>query len=231
VLHYLRMWDRQSADRPDVLVANSQYVARRIAKTYRRPARVIYPPVDVERFRADQPREDFYFTVSRMVSYKRIDLLVQAATKLGRQLVVVGDGPEMARVRSLAGPTVHLLGEQSDAVVTDHLQRCKAFLFAAREDFGISPVEAMAAGAPVLCLGRGGTRETVRDGVTGLYYEVQEVDALVDAIQRFERDPQRFEPQRIRAHAETFSETRFRQEMQDLIAESLEQFRGGKPFA
>ncbi len=231
VLHYMRLWDRQSADRPDVLVANSHYVARRIAKTYRRPARVIYPPVDVERFRADQSRGDFYFTVSRMVSYKRIDLLVQAATRLGKELVVVGDGPEMARVKALAGPTVRLLGEQPDAVVTDHLQRCKAFLFAAREDFGISPVEAMAAGAPVLCLGRGGTRETVMDGVTGLYYEEQDVDAVGDAIQRFERDPQRFEAPRIRAHAESFSEARFRREMQELIAESMEQFRSGRPFA
>jgi len=231
VLHYMRMWDRQSADRPDVLVANSHYVARRIAKTYRRPARVIYPPVDVERFRADLPREDFYFTVSRMVSYKRIDLLAQAATRLGKPLVIVGDGPEMARVKALAGPSVHLLGEQPDAVVTDHLQRCKAFLFAAREDFGISPVEAMAAGAPVICLGRGGTRETVKEGVTGLYYAEQSVDAVADAITRFEQDPQRYEAARIRAHADGFSEARFRREMLELIDASMDQFRRGEPFA
>ncbi len=231
VLHHLRVWDRLSADRPDVLVANSRYVARRIAKTYRRPAQVIYPPVDTGRFRADQPREDFYFTVSRLVPYKRVDLLVQAANKLGRRLVVAGDGPELAHIRELAGPTVTLLGEQPDEVVTDHLQRCRAFLFAAEEDFGISPVEAMAAGAPVLCLGRGGALETVVDGSTGLYFPEQDVDAVVEAMKRFEADPARFEPEAIRAHAELFSEARFQREMGELVNRSWAQFRRSEPFA
>jgi glycosyltransferase involved in cell wall biosynthesis len=213
-----------------VLVANSQFVARRIAKTYRRQAQVVYPPVDVLRFRADLPREDFYFTVSRLVPYKRIDLLVQAAQRIGRRFIIAGAGPELRRIKAMAGPLITFLGEQPDEVVTDHLQRCRAFLFAAEEDFGISPVEAMAAGAPVCCLGRGGTRETVVDGVMGVHFATQDVEAIADAIRRFEADPQRFEAAVIRAHAERFSKQRFQREMGGIIEQAWEQFQRGQPF-
>jgi len=229
-LHYLRLWDRQSADRADLLVANSRFVARRIAKTYRREAPVVYPPVDVARFRCDRPREDYYFTVSRMVPYKRFDLLVRAMNRLGRPFVVAGDGPEMEHVRRLAGPNVTLLGEQPDDVVTDRLERCRAFLFAAEEDFGISPVEAMAAGAPVICYGRGGTLETVADGVAGLHFGEQSVEAIADAVERFEARQGAFDAARIREHAERFSVGRFQREMTALVDRAFEAFRRGEPI-
>ena len=141
VLHYLRLWDVAAANRVDRFVANSHFVARRIRKTYRREAEVIHPPVDVQRFRADRPREDFYLAVGRMVPYKRVELIVEAFKALDRPLVVIGDGPQWRRVAAEAGPHVQLLGEQPDAVVTDYLERCRAMVFAAEEDFGIVPVE------------------------------------------------------------------------------------------
>src|SRR5664280_1051088 len=145
--HYLRQWDYASAARVDGFVANSRNVAARIQKTYRREATVIHPPVDVERFRHDRPREEFYLTVSQLVSYKRVDLVVDALPKLNLPLIVIGEGPELPVLRRRAAKNIRFLGRQSDAAVADHLERCKAFVFAANEDFGIVPVEAQAAGA------------------------------------------------------------------------------------
>ena len=156
LLHYLRIWDQASTGRVDVLVASSRTVARRIWKTYRRHAEVVYPPVDVDRFQADEPRDDYYLTVSRLVPYKQVPLMAEAFNRLKRRLVVIGEGPDRAGVERAGGVWVELLGHQPDAVVRDHLQRCKAFVFAADEDFGIAPIEAQAAGAAVIAYGRGG---------------------------------------------------------------------------
>ena len=187
--NYLRLWDYASAARVDAFVANSENVAARIEKTYRRQATVIHPPVDTERFRADRERSDFYVTVSQLVSYKRIDIIVEALSRLNLPLVVIGEGPELRKLQRLAGPSVRFLGRQSDEVVTDHLERCKAFVFAANEDFGIVPVEAQAAGAPVIAYGKGGTTETVIPGRTGLFFMDQTVDSLAAAVTRFESVP------------------------------------------
>ncbi len=146
----MRLWDRLSADRVDVLVANSQYVARRIQKTYRRQAQVIYPPVEVDRFRADRQRDDYYLVVSRLVAYKRVDLIVEAFSRLDKPLIVIGEGPDEARLRGMAGPTVKFLGKVDDQSVVDHMERCRGFVVAGDEDFGITAVEAQAAGAPVV---------------------------------------------------------------------------------
>ncbi|MFW5698884.1 MAG: glycosyltransferase, partial [Planctomycetota bacterium] len=183
----LRQWTRLAADRVDVFVANSHTVARRIAKQWRRRAAVIHPPVAVDRFRPDRERADFYLHVGRMAPYKRVDLIAAAATRAGVPLVLIGDGPDMARVRRVAGPAVRILGFQSDAVVQDHLERCRGLVFAAEEDFGIVPVEAMAAGATVLAFGRGGATETVLDGRTGTFFPEQSVDALASALAAFDR--------------------------------------------
>lgn len=186
VLHRFRLWDQASGNRPDVMLAASQHVARRVWKTYRRSARVLYPPVDVHRFRPDRDRGDFYVTVSRLVPYKKVELIVEAFNRLSLPLVVIGDGPERHRIERAAGPTVRVLGHQPDASVTDHLERCKAFVFAADEDFGIAPIEAQAAGAPIIAYRRGGILETVAQSATTFLYDHQSVESLAGAIRRFE---------------------------------------------
>ncbi|MEM9416186.1 MAG: glycosyltransferase [Planctomycetota bacterium] len=224
--HTLRQWDALSAMRVDHFLANSRTVARRIAKTYRRDATVIYPPVDVERFDPTQPREDFCLLVSRMVPYKRVEAVVEAFAMNGEPLVVIGDGPGMARCRSLAAgkANIKLLGAADDAVVADHMARCKAFVFAADEDFGITPVEAMAAGAPVVALSRGGTGETVVDGVTGVHFHEQTAPAIAQAVSMFVRRAGEFDPAAIRRHAEGFSRQRFLEEIESYVTGAWERF-------
>ena len=216
LLHYLRLWDSRTANGVDVFIANSRYIARRILKVYRRQAEVIYPPVDVEAFTLRQDKEDFYLTASRMVPYKRIDLIVEAFSQMpDKRLVVIGDGPEMPKVRAKAGPNVTLLGYQPFEVLRDYMQRAKAFVFAAEEDFGIAPVEAQACGTPVIAFGKGGATETVLAGETGVFFQDQNVSSLIKAIEEFEK--LRFDPLRVRKNAERFSSERFRREFEALI--------------
>lgn len=215
--HWLRVWDRLAADRVDHFVANSRQTAGRIRRHYRREAEVIHPPVDVERFapNGDEP-EDFFLVVSRLVAYKRIDLAIEACNRLKRRLVVVGDGPELARLRHLAGPTIEFRGRLPDAEVADLYARCLAFLFPGHEDFGIAPVEVQAAGRPVIALGRGGALETVVDGTTGVLFHEQSASALVAAMLRFEQES--FEPRICRLNAERFASERFRRKMHEAIS-------------
>jgi len=224
ILHYLRIWDAISINRVDVLVANSRYVARRIWKVYRRSAKVIYPPVDVERFTPRNQREDFYLTLSRFVPYKKIDLIVKAFTKLGAPLVVIGDGPDFEKVKRHAGPNVKLLGHQPDSVVKNYLERCKAFVFAADEDFGIAPVEAQAGGAPVIAYGKGGVTETVIPGETGIFFQEQTVESLIEAVKQVESGKYTFDPERIRRNAERFSKSRFQREFSELVDRAWSEF-------
>ncbi len=227
ILHYIRLWDIASANRVDVFVANSYYVARRIWRVYRRKARVIYPPVDVDRFTPRSQREDFYLTLSRFVPYKKIDLVVEAFTRLGLPLVVIGDGPDFDKVKRFAGPNVQLLGYQPDSVVKDYMERCKAFVFAADEDFGITPVEAQAAGAPVIAYGKGGVTETVVPRETGIFFHEQTVESLSEAVQEFETSKYRFDLERIRQNAERFSKRRFQREFSELVEREWAKFTEG----
>ncbi|MDA3959698.1 MAG: glycosyltransferase [Planctomycetota bacterium] len=227
-LSRLRQWDRLAADRVDLFLANSETVARRIRKVYRRPAAVLHPPVQVDRFRADRPREDFYCTVSRLVPYKRVDLLARVCSEMGRKLVIIGNGPDRARVEAAVGPTVTFLGNVDDATVQDHLERCRAFLFASEEDFGIVPVEAMAAGAPVVAYARGGAGETVVDGETGVLVESQSVDSFRSGIERFESSE--FSAEVCRNRAETFSEACFRQRLEHLVPSAWDAFQQTGPW-
>ncbi|HEX6924106.1 MAG TPA: glycosyltransferase [Longimicrobiaceae bacterium] len=221
VAHWLRVWDRVSSDRVDHFVANSREVAGRIRKHYRREADIVHPPVDVERIQPNgAPPEDFYLTVSRLVSYKRIDLAVQAATRLGRRLIVVGDGPERARLEALAGPTVELVGYLPDREVAELLARCRAFLFPGHEDFGIAAVEAQAAGRPVVAFGRGGALDSVVDGKTGVLFEEQTVADLAEAMLELERTE--IDPDICRANAERFGAARFRDQISAVIERQLE---------
>jgi glycosyltransferase involved in cell wall biosynthesis len=224
LLHYLRLWDSRTANGVDVFIANSRYIARRILKVYRREAEVIYPPVDVEAFTLRQDKEDFYLTASRMVPYKRIDLIVEAFSQMpDKRLVVIGDGPEMPKVRAKAGPNVTLLGYQPFEVLRDYMQRAKAFVFAAEEDFGIVPVEAQACGTPVIAFGKGGATETVVAGETGVFFQDQNVPSLIRAVEEFER--LRFDPLRVRKNAERFSSERFRREFAALIEREWSRFK------
>ncbi len=214
-LHYIRQWDVRTANGVDEFIANSQYVARRIKKVYGRAAQVIHPPIDVDAFPVCHDKEDFYLAASRLVPYKRIDLIVEAfASITDRRLIVIGDGPEMPKLRRLAGPNVTLLGYQGDKVLLDHLQRARAFIFAAEEDFGIIPLEAQACGTPVIAYGKGGALETVvgldhanPDSATGVLFDTQTTAAITEAVRRFETIS--LSPQTCRRWAERFSTPQF----------------------
>jgi glycosyltransferase involved in cell wall biosynthesis len=223
----LRRWDRRTSARVHDFAAISRFVADRIRRCYDREADVIHPPVDVSRFRlADGAPEDFYLVVSALVPYKRVDLAVDAATRLGRRLRVVGTGPEEGRLRARAGPTVEFLGWRPDAEVAELYRRCRAVLFPGLEDFGIVPLEAMAAGRPVIAYGAGGVLETVvppggEGPPTGLFFQPQSVEALVEAIGTFERQDHLFAPKALRARAERFDRRRFKAEMAAYLEQRL----------
>ncbi|MFN3660136.1 MAG: glycosyltransferase family 4 protein [Brevinematales bacterium] len=225
ILHYIRLWDQTTVHRVDKWVANSYYIARRIERVYGVKADVIYPPVDVEKFTPGKTKEDFYLTASRMVPYKKIDLIVETFSEIGKRLVVVGTGPDEKKIRLLAKKNVELLGYQPDEVLVDLMQRARAFVFAAEEDFGIVPVEAQACGTPVICLGKGGTQETVIDGKTGVHFASQSVRDLAEAVARFETLEKKFDPLTIRQHALQFSRKRFEKEFQEYVEKAYEQFQ------
>lgn len=233
LFHRLRIWDMRTANGVDLFLANSQHVARRIWKTYRRPSRLLYPPVDVNRFEAAHDKDDYYLVVSRLVSYKKVGLIVDAFAALpDKRLVVIGDGPEMTKISARATPNVALLGYQSDAVVADHLRNARALVFAAKEDFGITPVEAQACGTPVIAYGAGGALETVRGlddtGPTGMFFARQSVDAIRDAITHFENHRTRISPDACRVNAERFSLERFRREFVAVMDDAVGYWRSGR---
>ncbi len=224
LLHYLRLWDLGTVNRIDHFMANSHYIAQRIHKVYRRSATVVYPPVDTDGFTLQVAKEDFYLTASRMVPYKRIDLIVRAFAQMpDKQLIVIGDGTEMKKVRAAAGPNVTLLGFQPFEVLRNHLQRARAFVFAAEEDFGIIPVEAQACGTPVIAYGRGGSRETIIDEKTGVFFNEQTEDSIVGAVRRFEQVEHSLSPQVIRQQAEKFSVQAFRTAFRQVVKEAYKQ--------
>jgi glycosyltransferase involved in cell wall biosynthesis len=231
-LHYLRLWDVSTANRVDRYLTNSAYVARRIEKLYRRPARVIYPPVDVFRYRPDLPRKEFFVTVSRLVPYKRLDLIVKTFTRLNTPLLVIGDGPDLPNLRRMAGPNVKVLGYQSNEAVAEYLGRARAFVFAADEDFGIAPVEAQAAGCPVIAYGKGGVLETVvglpTPGATGLFFDAQTPEALEAAVRHFEAREEEFKSEVCRRNAERFGHERFRREFEAAVNELWDKFQRGE---
>ena len=224
---WLRRWDRRTAAGVHHFVAISRFVADRIRRAYGRSAEVIHPPVDVSRFRLDDAAGEFYLVVSALTPYKRVDLAVEACNRLGRRLLVVGSGPEAPRLRTLAGPTVELLGWRDDAETAGLYARCRALLFPPREDFGIAPLEAMAAGRPVIAFGEGGARETVvppGEGVppTGLFFARQTVEDLSDAIRRFEASAGQFEPKALRRRAEAFDRALFRERVHAYLQARVE---------
>jgi glycosyltransferase involved in cell wall biosynthesis len=219
LLSRIRNWDRRTADRVTHFVAISNTVRDRIRDCYDRDAAVIYPPVDTDFYTpSQQQREDFYLVVSALAPYKRFDLAIDACTKLGKKLVVIGSGQHAAKLLATAGPNVAFLGWQSDEVIRDHLRRAKALLFPGEEDFGIVPLEAHACGCPVIGFARGGLTETVKplggsSDPTGVFFTEQTVDAACEAIEQFERSADRFDPRAARRQAVLFRKERFEAEL------------------
>jgi glycosyltransferase involved in cell wall biosynthesis len=226
MLHRMRLWDVRTANGVDRFIANSRYIVRRIWKAYHREAVVIHPPVDVHEFVPGQEREDFYVTASRMVPYKRMDLIVAAFAGMpGRRLVVIGDGPESRRVRRHAAANIHFTGRLPFSGLRDYLQRARAFVFAAEEDFGIAPLEAQACGTPVIAYAKGGVTETVvgLDSAepTGVFYQQQTIESLRSGVEEFERHSRRISPEACRRNALRFSPERFRRELREYIESQM----------
>lgn len=224
ILHRIRQWDHRTANGVDHFVANSGYIARRIWKTYRRESTVIYPNVAVEEFTQQNKKEEFYLTASRMVPYKKIDLIVRAfAAMPDKKLIVIGDGPQLNKVKQSATSNISILGYQETPVLRDYMQRAKAFVFAAEEDFGITPVEAQACGTPVIAYGKGGSLETVIDGKTGILFSMQSEDSICEAVHRFENH---FTPDyhMIRQNAERFSTAVFKRRFKEFAENTYSEF-------
>ncbi len=218
-LYNLRLWDRVAADRVDHFVAISQAVRRRIAKYYRRESVVIYPPVDIERYKhpAVSEHDDYFLVVSRLVPYKRIDLVVRAFNELGLPLIIIGDGRDRASLEAIARPNVKFLGRLPDEEVKGYLGRCRAFIFPGLDDFGLAPVEAQAAGRPVIAYAAGGALDTVVEGVTGTFFHAQTPEALAEVVRAF--DEARYDPALIRQNAERFDASVFKEQLGRFIEE------------
>ncbi|HBR1636916.1 TPA: glycosyltransferase family 4 protein [Klebsiella pneumoniae] len=223
MLHKIRMWDTRTSNGVDHFIANSNFIAKRIKKVYGRDADVIYPPVDVDSFELEQFKENYYMTASRLVPYKRIDLIVEAFGFMPeKKLIVVGDGPEMAKIKRKAQKNVEILGYQSDLEMQNLMRKAKAFVFAAEEDFGITPVEAQACGTPVIAYGKGGALETVLDinhskTPTGILFDKQSCDSIIEAVENFENSKDCYHPEDCRRNAMRFSVERFRMEIENYV--------------
>ena len=235
ILHYMKIWDTRTSNGVDYFIANSQFVAKRIWKCYRRKADVIYPPVDVEAFEFCNKKENFYLTASRMVPYKKMDLIVEAFTKMSdKKLIVIGDGPDFDKIQKIAQghSNIKLMGYQPFKVLKEHMQKAKAFVFAAEEDFGITPVEAQACGTPVIAYGRGGALETVRglgikDKPTGIFFEKQNKDSVIKAINYFENNKGKIQFKDCRENALSFGIDNFKDRLKEYIKEhSNEKYYG-----
>jgi glycosyltransferase involved in cell wall biosynthesis len=229
LIHYLRLWDVVSSRRVDRFVGISRVVVDRIAKYYRRTADLIHPPVDVDRIPLGNECGDEYLVVSRLIPYKRIDLAVAACTRLGAPLRVIGDGRDFDKLRAQAGPSVRFEGRLSDQAVKAAMGHCRAFLFPGEEDFGIAPVEAMAAGRPVVAYAGGGALDTVEEGLSGSFFAPQNVEALTDVLARF--DPTAFEQQSIRKHALRFDTNIYRQQISQYVEQAYREHRQGLAVA
>jgi glycosyltransferase involved in cell wall biosynthesis len=219
----LRQWDRVSADRVDYWIGISNLVQQRIAKFYRRTSDVIFPPVDTSRFTPETSYDDYYLVLSRLIPYKRIDLAIEACNRTKSRLLIAGSGRETERLKKLAGPTVEFLGRVPEEQLSSLYARCQAFLFPGEEDFGLTPLEANAAGRPVIAYKAGGTLDTVVPGVSGEYFTEQTVDNLAAALTAF--NPDAYDPKRIRSHAETFDTKVFRERFGAFVERSMAEYR------
>jgi len=217
--NYLRLWDVASAMRVNYFISNSNNVRKRILKYYNRDSEVIYPPVDVENFKLERKKQDYYLAVSQLVSYKRIDLAIEAFNRLKKELIIIGEGPEFRRLKKIAGANIKFLGWQSGEKLREYYANAKAFIFPGEEDFGITPVEAQASGTPVIGFGKGGLLETVIDKETGLFFYKQEIKDLIEAINSFESNKSKFDSDKIRKNSLKFSREIFESRLEKFIEE------------
>lgn len=231
VLNYIRLWDKGAADRVDYYIANSKTIQKRIAKYYRRESTVIYPPVETEKFSVSAEPGTYFLVGGRLAPYKRVDLVVEAFKKLGWPLKIFGDGVDLNRLKQLAQgvSNIEFLGRVSEEEKANLYQGCKAFIYPQEEDFGITAVETMASGRPVIAYKKGGAMETVIEGKTGLFFTDQTIESLVDALERFEKIT--FVPVDIRRHAEEFSVSRFKTEVKAVIEREYERFKNSHEYS
>jgi glycosyltransferase involved in cell wall biosynthesis len=228
IIHFARIWDRLAADRVDFYIANSKNTQRRIKKFYKKESSVIYPPVDFKTFssfKGDKGVDikDYYLIVSRLSPYKKIDIAIQAFNKMNLPLVIVGDGEDRKRLEKMAERNIHFVGFQNEDNLMSFYQNCKAFIFPAEEDFGISAVEAMSFGKPVLAFKKGGALETVVEGVTGEFFESPVAEILADGIRRLEKNRGKYDAEEIKKHAQKFSRENFERNMKDFIDKALDE--------
>ncbi|HWQ60530.1 MAG TPA: glycosyltransferase [Candidatus Fimivivens sp.] len=220
----LRLWDRASADRPDLVLANSGFVARRIRKYYGRNARVIPPPVDTKRFHISPYRGDYFLMVGRLIAYKRFDIAVEAFTRLGIPLKIAGRGPELKRLRKMAGPNVEFLGRVPDDDLSRYYAECRAFVFPQEEDFGIVAMEALASGRPVIAYRGGDIEERIEEDVSGIFFDRQTPEAIMEAVVAF--DDTAFDPERIREKALPFDKEEFKRKIREYVEDARKTYDG-----
>ena len=223
-LHKFRIWDVRTANGVDKFVANSSFIKKRINKCYRREADVIYPPVDIKKFRLEKNKDDFYLAASRLVPYKRLDLIAEAFVKMpSKKLKIIGDGPQMQKIKEIVGnaENIELLGYKSDEVMLRNMQKAKAFIFAAEEDFGIIPVEAQACGTPVIAFGKGGCLETVANNISGIHFDEQTASCIIEAVIQIESQVGQFSAEEVRLNAEKFSCAAFKMNVKGLIEKAM----------
>lgn len=225
ILHHIRLWDRLASERVDRFIANSSYVAGRIQKYYGKESTVIFPPVDLHKFTpGEEAKEDYYLAVGRLIPYKRFDLVVEACKKLSRPLKVVGTGPELKKLQKRAkGSEVEFLGKISDEALKEIYRKAKALIFPQVEDFGIVPLEAQACGTPILAYAKGGALETVKENVSGLFFEEQSVTALAETILAFEKKT--WDPKKVAESVEAFSSARFKSELRDFLEKAWKEHK------
>jgi len=229
LLHRMRLWDYRTANGVDWFVANSRFIARRIWKVYRREAKVIHPPVQIENFPLQETKSDYYLAASRMVPYKKMDLIVEAFNRMPKKrLVVIGEGPGLRKVKANAKSNIEVLGYQPTGILSQYMQGARAFIFAAREDFGIMPLEAQASGTPVIAFGEGGALETIRGlddaQPTGVFFKEQTPEAIINAVDLFEANEHKITPTVCRKNSEGFSPQRFRSEFAQFVEDAWTRF-------
>lgn len=221
MIHKIRQWDFLAADRVDIAIANSKTVQNRIKKYYRKDAKIIHPPVDTERFEVHGRNEGYFLIVSNLTQYKRIDLAVELFNKLGKRLVIIGDGNDRSRLERMAAANIDFLGFKSDGVVKEYLENCRAFIFPGEEDFGIAPVEAMACGKPVLAFRKGGLTETMIEGITGEFFNEQSLESMEEALTQMLINEKRYNSKTIASHAKKYSVENFKKAMKKVIEDAI----------
>lgn len=227
-MNYMKIWDQVSSNRVDYFIANSENVAKRIWKHYRRESVVIHPPVRCKLFNISESNEDYFLIVSRLVEYKRVDLAVKAFNELGLPLIIIGSGSELDNLKTIAKDNIRFLGRQPDEVIKDYYSKCRAFIFPGEEDFGITPLEAQASGRPVIAYGKGGALETVVDGKTGVFFNEQTVESIKEAIKKFQM--MNFDKSQIRKHAMKFDEEIFKEKISSYVMSSYREFKSQKKW-